>query len=271
MPELPEIEVIKNYLKGILIGKQITKIKILNPNLRYKVPEAINQIQGKKVTSLHRQSKYLQIFLDNGLALVIHLAISGRILKKDLNYHPIKHDHVIFYFNDFTLVYNDARRFGLIDIISKKELKKHKLFAHLGIEPLNLDVSSLKQMLKKSKKPIKQFLMDNQRVVGIGNIYANEILFYSKINPHISSHNLSDEQIHTLLKQIIKILTKSIQLGGSSIRDFMDPAGVKGRFAETFAVYSRSNLPCKLCKTPIKSGKIQGRSTFFCPLCQNVG
>jgi len=270
MPELPEIEVIKNYLKGLLIGKQITKIEILNPNLRYKVPETINKVQGAKVTSLHRQSKYLQIFLDNSLALVIHLGISGRLLIKGIDYQPIKHDHAIFYFDDFALVYNDARRFGLIDILYQTELKKHKLFTHLGIEPLNLDILSLNQMLKKSKKPIKQFLMDNKNVVGIGNIYANEILFYSKINPYIKSCNLSDEQINTLFKQIIQVLNKSIKLGGSSIRDFIDPAGVKGRFAETFAVYSRPNLPCKLCNTPIKSAKIQGRSTFFCISCQST-
>lgn len=268
MPELPEIEVIKNYLKGLLIGKKITKIKILNSNLRYKVPEAVNRIQGARITSLHRQSKYLQVFLDNTLVLVIHLGISGRILIKELDYKPIKHDHAIFYFDDFTLVYNDARRFGLIDIISQQEIKNHKLFAHLGIEPLNLDIFSLSQMLKKSQKPIKHFLMDNKHIVGIGNIYANEILFYSKINPYTKSHNLSDEQINVLFKQIIQILNKSIKLGGSSIRDFMDPGGVKGRFAETFMVYSRPNLPCKLCNTPIKWAKVQGRSTFLCPSCQ---
>jgi len=268
MPELPEIEVIKNYIKDAIIGKEITKIKILNPNLRYKIPGSIHDIQGSKVISLNRQSKYLQIFLDNGLALIIHLAISGRILVKDLNYQTIKHDHAIFYFDDFVLVYNDARRFGLIDLIPQKEIKKHKLFIHLGVEPLSLNIDDLREMLKKSQKPVKQFLMDNKRIVGIGNIYANEILFYSKINPYTKSCSLSNQQSNVLLKQIKQVLTSSIRLGGSSIRDFMNPAGIKGKFAESFTVYSRTNLPCKFCRTPIKRLTMQGRSTFFCPLCQ---
>lgn len=270
MPELPEVEVIKGYLEGILIGKQITEVMILSPNLRYKIPEEINKIQGSKVTSINRQSKYLQIFLDNSLTLVIHLAISGRILVKDLDYQPIKHDHTIFYLDNFILVYNDARRFGVIDLIPQKELDKHKLFTHLGIEPFNLTAKALDQMLKKSAKPIKQFLMDNKYIVGIGNIYANEILFYSKINPYVKSCELSEDQIITLQQQIKQVLSRSIKLGGSSIRDFVNPAGVKGKFAENFVVYDKHNIPCNLCQKPIQRTKIQGRSTFFCPLCQST-
>lgn len=270
MPELPEVEVIKNYLEGILIGKQITKISILNANLRYKIPEEINKIQGSKITSINRQSKYLQILLDNNLTLVIHFAISGRILVKDLDYQSIKHDNAIFYFDDFTLVYNDARRFGVIDLIPQEDIKNHKLFTHLGIEPFSLNIDSLSQMLKKSKKLIKQFLMDNAHVVGIGNIYANEILFHSKINPHTKSCALSKGQTAILLEQIKQTLSKSIKLGGSSIRDFVNPIGVKGKFAKTFSVYGRHKLPCKICETPIQRTRIQGRSTFFCTLCQLV-
>lgn len=270
MPELPEVEVIKDYLEGILIDKQINKVNILNANLRYKIPKDITKIHGSKVISLQRQSKYLQIILDNGLALVIHLAISGRILVKNLDYQPIKHDHAIFYFDDFILVYNDARRFGVIDLIPQTEIKKHKLFSHLGTEPFNLTSKTLSQMLKKSKKPIKQFLMDNRYIVGIGNIYANEILFYGKINPHFKSCELSEDQTITLQQQIKQVLRRSIELGGSSIRDFVNPAGIKGKFAENFAVYGRHNMPCNLCQTPIQRTKIQGRSTFFCPLCQST-
>ena len=287
MPELPEVEIVRRSLDKKIKGKKVNKVIVKNRNLRFKVPINFERtLKNQRVIKVNRVSKYLILYFTNSIKCLIHLGMSGTIhliYKNDRNvisntsfYNspilPKKHNHIIITFNKLKLIYNDPRRFGFFEIIKNSKLLKKK-FDKLGPEPFtpafNLKYISL--YFKKKKKNIKSFLLDQKFVSGIGNIYASEILFLSKIHPNKKALLLKKKDCKKILKYSKLVLLEAIRKGGSSIRDFQDTLGQKGNFQKDFKVYQREGLNCKRfkCKGIIIKKNISKRSTFFCNLCQN--
>ena len=286
MPELPEVEIVRKSLNKKISGKIINDVRVKNRNLRLKIPKNFETyLKRKKIKKIGRFSKYIIIFFTDNSYCVIHLGMSGTIhllntysKRKFTNtsfYHsphlPKKHNHVEIQFNNLKLVYNDPRRFGFFEII-KDQYSLEKRFEKLGPEPFNpnFDISYIHNSLRNKKKNIKNFLLDQNFVSGIGNIYASEILFECKINPLISADLLKEEQIVKIIKKSREVLKKSIVKGGSSIRDFKNTSGNKGLFQNEFKVYNRENLKCPriTCRGKIFKIVVTNRSSFFCNKCQ---
>jgi len=287
MPELPEVEIVKQSLAKKIQQKKIKKVIIKNRNLRFKIPLKFEELlQNKIIKKITRFSKYLILnFSDNSFCL-IHLGMSGtihvtkkNILKKFTNasfYNspnlPKKHNHIEIQFQDLTVIYNDPRRFGFFKFIENKQDLIDR-FSHLGPEPFfkNFNLKYLLKYFFKKKKDIKSFLIDQKFVSGIGNIYASEILFLCKINPTMHAMKLSKEDCKKIIFFSKSVLNKAIKKGGSSIRDFKNTDGQKGSFQDNFKVYQREGLNCKRpsCKGTVIKILIANRSTFFCNCCQN--
>ena len=286
MPELPEVEIVKQSLSKKIEQKRIKKVIIKNRNLRFKIPLKFEKLlEQKKIKKVTRFSKYLILnFNDNSFCL-IHLGMSGTIhlINKDIinkftntSFYnspelPKKHNHVEIQFNDMSVIYNDPRRFGFFRFIDNpKELKKR--FNHLGPEPffLSFNLKYLLNFFINKKKDIKSFLLDQKFVSGIGNIYASEILFLCKINPNTYAMKLSKNDCKKIIYYSKSVLKKAIEKGGSSIRDFKNTEGKNGSFQKEFKVYQRENQGCsrKNCHGKIKKIFISNRSTFFCNICQ---
>ena len=286
MPELPEVEIVKRSLKNKVNYKKIKKIIISNRNLRFKIQKNFeNILEGRSIIDVRRFSKYIILTLDNYIYCLIHLGMSGtlhlinyRKNEKITNmsfYHskilPLKHNHIKIKFSKFMIVYNDPRRFGFFKIL-KNEKKLKNFFKRSGPEANTSDfnLKYIKNKFFNKKKNIKNFLLDQNFVSGIGNIYANEILFYSKINPFKIARNITYKEINKLVKYSKLILNLAIKYGGSSIRDFKNTKGVTGLFQNEFKVYGKENKNCsrKNCQGKISKFFISNRSTFFCNLCQ---
>jgi formamidopyrimidine-DNA glycosylase len=286
MPELPEVEIVKQSLAKKIEKKKIKKVIIKNRNLRFKIPQKFEKLlQNKIIKKVTRFSKYLILnFSDNSFCL-IHLGMTGTIhliKKNNLNkftnvsfYNspnlPKKHNHVEIQFQDLKVIYNDPRRFGFFKYIDNKQELINR-FSHLGPEPFfkNFNLKYLLKYFFNKKKDIKSFLIDQKFVSGIGNIYASEILYQSKINPTTYAMKLSKEECKKIIIFSKSILNKAIQKGGSSIRDFKNISGEIGGFQKEFKVYQRENLDCvrNKCNGKIKKIFISNRSTFFCNTCQ---
>jgi formamidopyrimidine-DNA glycosylase len=286
MPELPEVEVVRKSLNQKIKNKEIKKVLVRNKNLRFKVPADFkNFLKNKKVTNVSRFSKYLILCLDKKSFCLIHLGMSGTIhlinfKKKDIFTNtsfynspllPKKHNHIEIFFKDFKLIYNDPRRFGFFQILKNDDQLK-KRFKHLGPEPFQSEFSLryLHDFFKGKEKNIKSFLIDQSFVSGIGNIYASEILFLSKIYPLKKAKLLSDNDCKKIILNSKKILLDAIKRGGSSIKNFRDSNGINGNFQKEFNVYQREGEKCKKssCKGMIKKVFISNRSTFYCDICQ---
>ena len=288
MPELPEVEVVKKSLKNVVNNLTIKDVQINDGNLRYKLTkQQINQIIGSKILNIKRRSKYLLFFLNKGLVMVVHLGMTGKffivqknnIKQKTSFYYDIdktkdfKHDRVLFFFkNRLKLIYNDIRKFGFIKIEPLRKINNNLHLKKLGPEPLSnsFNLKYFKKKIFKKKRPIKNLLMDQKFVSGLGNIYVNEILFYSKVKPCRKIHKLKDKDLEKLLKFTKKILKKAITFGGSSIKDFSSSLGKKGNFQEHFAVYGRKGQMCSNtdCNGIVRKIVISNRASFFCPKCQ---
>ena len=286
MPELPEVEVVKKSLLSKIIKLKVKKVKVKNVNLRYKIDKkSLNSLKNKKIISIERISKYILINFSDDVTLISHLGMTGRfyieskkkILKSSFYYNNLvklkKHDHVIFIFNNsLKIIYNDIRKFGFLQIMKTSKLKNYPPFAKLGPDPLKNGFSFkyFKEKSSNKKTKIKDFLMNQSCVSGLGNIYVNEILFKSKINPYFLVNNLKDFHIRKIIKHTKNILVKAIRYGGSSIKDFHSFDGTKGHYQEKFYVYGKSGLQCssKDCKALISKVVISQRSTFYCPNCQ---
>ena len=286
MPELPEVEIVRQSLHKKIKKKSIKKVIIRNRNLRFKIPGDFESfLKDKKIIKVSRFSKYLIIHLQNEDFFLIHLGMSGTIhildKKKPLKftntsfYHspflPRKHNHAEFIFKNLRVIYNDPRRFGFFQIIKNFSLLKKK-FARLGPEPFQSKFNQkyIFSYFKGKKKNIKSFLLDQNFVSGIGNIYANEILFLCKLNPNKKVKSLKKNDCKKILSNSRKVLREAIKKGGSSIRDFKNISGKKGSFQKRFNVYDRNGKFCKRlnCKGIIQKKKISNRSTFFCNICQ---
>ena len=282
MPELPEVETIMRGVSLFLEGATIKKVSLNRPDLRWPFPENFaDRLSEAKVLGLKRRSKYILVDLSTYETLLIHLGMSGRILisgSKIGNFlrEPAKvskHDHVIFELNDGTIItYNDPRRFGAMDLAKTSDLNNHKFLKKLGPEPLgnNFNSDYLRTSLSKKESPIKNVLLDQSVVSGLGNIYVCEALFMSGISPKKKAFKVSKSKCEELVQNIRKILNAAIQAGGSSLKDFTDIQGNSGYFQFEFYVYGRDNQRCKTrsCDRNIKRISQSGRSSFYCPNCQ---
>lgn len=272
MPELPEIETLKCYLEQHILGKKINKVILRRNNLRYPIASDFSQCTiNTSIIRVERLAKYLLINLDNEYSLIIHLGMSGRFTVKDANHIPLKHDHIIITLdNGSCLVFNDARRFGMIYCCSSNELSKQKFLKNLGKDPMSpeFDTEYLYNNLKTKKMPIKNAIMNNQIAVGVGNIYASESLFKAQINPLLSSNKLNFQQISDLVSAIKEILSEAIKAGGTTLRDFVNGNNAPGYFKQKLQVYGRYNEKCYICNGNIDKIKQAGRTSFFCPNCQ---
>ena len=271
MPELPEVETVVRGLKSSLIGEVIKSLVMSGKKFRYPYPADFEaMISGSKILDIKRRAKYIFIELENLKTIVIHLGMSGKVLVGS-NLPNLKHDHAYFEFeSNIQLKFNDARRFGLITLIATNETNNHPLIVNQGAEPLeeSFDDKYLSQLLVKRTLPIKLALMDNKIVVGVGNIYASELLFRSQIHPLTPANILSQSQIKLIVNNIKTVLLEAIESGGSTLRDYVRSSGDMGYFQHKFNVYGKTGKPCITCKTTIEKIVMGGRSTFFCPNCQ---
>lgn len=274
MPELPEVVTIKNQLSRKIIGKVIRKVDV-------KVPKMVNlsvskfkcTLKGRKIINIERKAKALIFKLDKG-NLLVHMKMTGQLvfLKNKKNLSKWKYTHIIFYFKDRSLLlFNDLRKFGYIKYFEDKELGKEIEKMKLGIEPLSKEFTfkKFKELLKiKPKSKIKLFLMDNKMIVGIGNIYANEILFRAGIRPTRLVKSLKETEIKKLYKAIIVILKKAIKHKGSSVDQYLDALGQAGTFGKLHKVYGKKGQKCPRCNGKIIRISLGQRGTFYCPKCQ---
>ena len=287
MPELPEVEVVRRSLETFIKGLKIKKVSIFNRNLRYKISKSLSRnIKDQKIIFIKRRSKFLLLGLAGGKTILIHLGMTGKTFittkkpKKTFktsfyykNEIIQKHNHIKIEFNkSINLIYNDVRKFGFIKLISTNETEKNKHLLNLGPEPLSDDFNSkyLSNKVLSTKKNVKSLLMDQKILSGLGNIYVNEILYLSAINPKRISKRLKIDEIKRIVKNTKTILIKAIDFGGSSIRDFQTTSGKSGKFQQKFMVYDRHNQPCKKtsCSSKIKKFYISNSSTFCCLKCQ---
>ena len=266
--------------------KKDKKVIVRNRNLRFKLPYDFNlYLQNKKIIKVERFSKYLVICISGGSYCLIHLGMSGTLhilRKKKIDkftntsfysspYLPKKHNHIEIIFDNFKIIYNDPRRFGFFQVI-KNSSELDKRFSHLGPEPFSkkFNLTYVFNFFKGRNKDIKSILLDQKFMSGIGNIYASEILFLSKINPLKKVSLLNKKECRIIISNSKKILLKAISKGGSSIRNFKDTSGAKGGFQNEFKVYQQEGKKCKNlgCSNLIKKKIIANRSTFFCDSCQ---
>ncbi len=269
MPELPEVETTVNSLI-ILKNKKVINLHIRTKKLRYIVPvDKLNKIINSKIINLRRIAKYVIIDLDISNSIIIHLGMSGRLKLLKKNTMIRKHDHLIFNFANKQLIFNDPRKFGFIDIVQSDKINNIRYIKRLGLDALdkNLTTEYFYKKTNKSIVLIKQLLLNQYIVAGIGNIYASEILFDAKISPLKKGKDLNKYQIGTIIKSTRKILKKAIRFGGSSINDYISPDGTLGNFQNNFRVYGREGYTIRGFK--IKKIVLYGRSTFYCPQIQN--
>lgn len=273
MPELPEIETICQALTPKILNQTILKaVRITDLKLRQEIPFDIERIiTDREIIKISRRAKYINIFLDNDYVVIIHLGMSGKLLIKPEDYEYQKHDHFAIKFrNNQQLVYNDPRRFGLITLSKNSDLGNCSLLKHLGVEPLSDDftIEYLSNIFAKKKQAIKLTIMDNQNIVGVGNIYALESLFLSKIIPTRSSCDVNMSELKSLRDNIVNVLNQAIMQGGSSIKDYSSVSGENGYFQNSFKVYGRVGKDCVSCGSKILKITQAGRSSFYCPNCQ---
>ena len=283
MPELPEVETVCAGLRPALEGQKLIGIKQRRKDLRFPLPKNfVSTLSGKIVKTVRRRAKFILIYLNGGLILMIHLGMSGRITIYPDDVPPAgRHDHIEFITEKgITIRYCDPRRFGFMDLFPASSYAEHPMIRHLGPEPLtdNFDVISFNNKLSGRKIPIKTALLDQRVVAGLGNIYACEALFKARISPRRLAHNIPGERSKRLVAAIKEVLHAAIIAGGSSLKDFAGTDGNLGYFQTQWAVYGRAGEKCHsicrrrdrtwYCEQPIKRIVQSGRSTFYCPKCQ---
>lgn len=273
MPELPEVEIIKRQLEEKIIGKEIINISMSEKKMRFSPDQKLlAQLGGEKIIQLIRRNKYI-IIDTKKYFLLFHLGMSGQVKIKAIQEGIEKHQHVSINFSSFILALVDPRRFGGFIIYDKNKINTIEdipLFKNLGIEPFssNYTLKNLEKLTKDNKENVKHFLLNAQNICGIGNIYASEILFRTKISPHRLIQSLNKNETQLLYENIKYILQKAIDNGGSSISDYVHINGQSGNMQNLYYVYGRENKNCKICNNKIKKEKQFGRSTFFCSNCQ---
>ena len=278
MPELPEVETIKNAVEKALSGAEIQKVIVRQTRLREPVPvDLVQRIEGSQIVGLQRIAKYMLMQLSNGQTLIWHFGMSGTVrIEEEMPTNPQKHDHLLLQTSKGVLIYNDPRRFGLITWGTSESIRQHYLLCHLGLDPWDKDLTAdyLLQKFAHKKCAIKIALLDQTIVCGIGNIYDSEILYLSRIRPQRTVESITHAEADRLIKYIRLVLEAAIAAGGSSIHNYVHPDGDIGYFQENHCVYNKTGLRCPQCKcNVIETGGIQktvlgGRSTFYCATLQ---
>lgn len=278
MPELPEVETIKEALKNSIIDAQITSIIVRNRKFRESIPDDFENIfSNTKIIKIWRFAKYAILDTDNGYSIIWHFGMSGKVRFLENHDTPLeKHDHVIFYTSKGIIAYNDARRFGLMTYTKTSQIFTHHLFNNMGIDPFdkNFSATYLLNKLKNKKTPIKTALLDQRIINGIGNIYASEALYKAQISPIRECCSLSKVELSYLVDAIREVLNNAIKAGGSTLRDYRKPDGSTGYFQNQHCVYNKTGQRCPNCTCDIKiTGGITkinqaGRSTFYCKTLQ---
>ena len=276
MPELPEVETVCLALSKILNNSKVRNISLFRKDLRWKIKENLKKDLIQKILNKpYRRGKYILIPTSVEYILLIHLGMSGTIKITSENYNLSKHDHMIIDIvtsdkKNFSIIYNDPRRFGYIDFFHISKIENHFLLKKLGVEPLQEDftIQYLQKKIYKKSKCVKNFLMDQSIIAGIGNIYASEILHRAKINPLTSVNNLNDEHLKSIIDATKSILNMSINVGGTSIKNHLQPNGKLGYFVQNLQVYGKNKQNCNRCKNLISVINISNRSTYFCSYCQ---
>jgi formamidopyrimidine-DNA glycosylase len=285
VPELPEVETVRRGLEPVLTGRRIDRAEVRRPDLRWPLPPRMaERLTGARVTALRRRSKYLLADLDRGETLIVHLGMSGRMLVSGTllgafaHPHPApeKHDHVVLDIEGGArITFNDARRFGAMDLAPTEAVEAHRLLAGLGPEPLGngFDAERLAARLAGRVTPVKAVLLDQRVVAGLGNIYVCEALWRARISPLRLARDVTAEEAERLTAAIRAVLTDAIAAGGSSLRDYRQADGELGYFQHSFAVYGRAGAPCPTpgCPGTIARDVQSGRSSFHCPVCQTRG
>ncbi|GHF99902.1 bifunctional DNA-formamidopyrimidine glycosylase/DNA-(apurinic or apyrimidinic site) lyase [Thalassotalea marina] len=269
MPELPEVEVCRLGITPHIKDQQVAEVVVRQKQLRWPVPEEVTTIVGQEVSAVKRRSKYLLLEFDTG-TVVIHLGMSGTIRVIPAESPVAKHDHVdIVFQHGQALRLNDPRRFGAVLWLDKHQ-DQQGLFTKLGPEPLTDDFAHgyLFEKAQKRKVPIKTFLMNNQVVVGVGNIYANEALFQAGILPTSLACNIDQTRFNNLTDIIKNVLAAAIEQGGTTLKDFTQADGRPGYFAQQLLVYGRAGQPCVKCQSQLQEVRQSNRSSVFCPNCQ---
>ena len=292
MPELPEVETVRRGLEPAMVGARFTKVAQRRPDLRFPFPERFAQrLEGQEVQSLSRRAKYLLADLSSGEVLVMHLGMSGRFLVTQSGKTRVPgefhyehgglgaHDHVVFQLsNGATITYNDARRFGFMDLVPRSGIETSKHFSGMGIEPLGNELSgeTIARLFQGKRTPLKAALLDQRLIAGLGNIYVCEALFRTGLHPEAPAGSLATktgkptEKAHRLADIIRDVLAEAVEAGGSTLRDHAQVDGSLGYFQHSFKVYDREG---EACVTPACTGTVtrlvqSGRSTFYCPVCQ---
>ena len=282
MPELPEVETVRRGLEPVMTDTVIESAQVNRPDLRWPLPVNMSErLTGQRVVGLRRRSKYILCDLEGGETLLIHLGMSGRMLISGAQLgvfahpHPApeKHDHVVLKMvGGARITFNDARRFGAMDLAQTSEVDSHKWLAGLGPEPLGNAFSEdhLVARLKGRKMPIKSALLDQKIVAGLGNIYVCETLYRAGIHPARQAGAISERRVRSMVPIIRQVLEEAIAAGGSSLRDFRQADGELGYFQHNFDVYGREGMTCKTqeCQAEIRRIVQSGRSSFYCPTCQ---
>jgi formamidopyrimidine-DNA glycosylase len=296
MPELPEVETVRRGLEQTLAGRRVRKATLRRKDLRFPLPRRFcARLEGRRIERVARRGKYLLCHLDDGLVLLIHLGMTGRFtvfrpagavlsLAEDAAEHAPEaagtglHDHVLLDFDDGTrVVYTDPRRFGLMDLVAAGRLSVHRLLRGLGAEPLEaeFDAACLARLLEGSRAPLKAALLDQRRLAGLGNIYVCEALHRAGLSPRRRAGSLvkkgrPDPRLTLLAVSVREVLNDAIAAGGSTLRDYASADGSRGAFQNRFDVYDREGEPCRrrTCRGRIRRITQAGRSTFFCPVCQ---
>lgn len=267
MPELPEVQTVLDTLEKRIKNKKIVDIEVrYNRIISGSTREFKKKMLGQHFRRFKRRGKYLLFEMDD-ITFVSHLRMEGKYFILDNKSSFNKHDHVIFYLdNGKQLRYNDVRKFGRMELIPKS--CDYRIFKNLGPEPFSKEFNFkyCKNYLKNIKKPIKEVLLDQSFVSGIGNIYADEILFFMKVNPKKKSCNLNEQNIKDLIANTRKVLKRAIKAGGTTIRSYTSSLGVTGRFQQKLCVHTMKK--CKVCHNSIKKIVIGGRGTYYCPSCQ---
>ncbi|MDB5888209.1 MAG: Formamidopyrimidine-DNA glycosylase [Rhodocyclales bacterium] len=271
MPELPEVEITRRGIAEHIVGRTVSGLVVRQPRLRYLVPDDLaTHLRNQRIETVRRRAKYLLLEVATG-SVLIHLGMSGslRVLPSDTPAQ--KHDHIDILFDQRMLRLHDPRRFGAV-LWVPHPAQEHALLAHLGIEPLEEQFNGawLFAATRKSPTPIKLWLMNAQRVVGVGNIYASESLFRAGIHPNTPAGKLSARRCVRLAECVKSTLQDALAAGGSTLRDFVAVNGNSGYFQQNYFVYAREGEPCRICTTLIRKEVMGQRSTFFCVRCQRA-
>lgn len=271
MPEIAEVETVRNTLKGRILNKKIKDITIYyEPMIESNIKTFKEDLIGKSFIDIKRRGKWL-IFETEDRYLLSHLRMEGKYFLKPNTEIKDKHEHVIFTFNDNeTLRYADTRKFGRMNLIKKEELENTDSIKKLGLEPgdKNLTSAYLLKNFKNKKLPIKTVLLDQSIISGLGNIYVNEVLFYAKINPLKPTQDITEKECEEIVIGSNEIIKEAIKMGGTTIKSYTSSLGVTGKFQANLKVHKREKLPCLICNTLIVNEKVGGRSTYYCPNCQ---